>query len=153
MHLTAWITGEPRLMPVRIKPINLQTSSILLAAPTAAALYVQNVHVGSIALVRLEQDLRGGRAFFENVVVNCIYAPKRFPSYIRAGHADSERFFHAYRKLEGIDGIQAESIWTEKWQVIADLLRSDLQHQVLDKHLLDLGAQIRLRHKRAAILP
>ena len=140
-------------MPVRIKPINLQTSSILLAAPTAAALYVQNVHVGSIALVRLEQDLRGGRAFFENVVVNCIYAPKRFPSYIGAGHADAESFFHAYGELEGIDGIQAESIWTEKWQVIADLLRSDLQHQVLDKHLLDLGAQIRLRHKRAAILP
>ena len=82
MHLTAWITDEPRLMPVRIKPINLQTSSILLAAPTAAALYVQNVHVGSIALVRLEQDLRGGRAFFQNVVVNCIYGPKRFPSYI-----------------------------------------------------------------------
>jgi hypothetical protein len=28
-----------------------------------------------------------------------------------------------------------------------------LQHQVFDKHLLNLGAQIRLRHKRAAILP
>ena len=153
MHLTAWIADEPGLMPVRIQPVNLQTSSILLAAPTAATLYVQNVHVGSIALVRLEQDLCGGRAFFENVIVNCVYAPKRFPSYIRAGHADSERFFHAYRKLEGIDGIQAESIWTEKWQVIADLLRSNLQHQVFDKHLLNLGAQIRLRHKRAAILP
>ncbi len=140
-------------MPVPIQPVNLQTSSILLAAPTAATLYVQNVHVGSIAPVRLEQDLRRGRAFFENVIVNCVYGPKRFPSYIRAGHADSERFFHAYRELEGIDGIQAESIWTEKWQVIADLLRSNLQHQVFDKHLLNLGAQIRLRHKRAAILP
>src|SRR5260370_38147202 len=101
-------------MAVRIQPVNLQTSSILLAAPTAATLYVQNVHVGSIALVRLEQDLCGGRAVFENVIVDFVYAPKRFPRYIRAGHADSERFFHPYRKPEGIDGIQTASIWTEK---------------------------------------
>jgi hypothetical protein len=28
-----------------------------------------------------------------------------------------------------------------------------LQHQISDQHFLDLGAQIRLRHKRAGILP
>src|SRR2546430_4517960 len=113
-------------MPVRIQPVNLQTSSILLAAPTAATLYVQNVHVGSIALVRLEQDLCGGRAFFEDVIVNCVYAPERFPSYILAGHADYERFFLAYRQLEGIHGIQAASIWTEKEEGSPHLLSSNL---------------------------
>ena len=39
------------------------------------------------------------------------------------------------------------------FQVITDLLRSNLQHQIFDQHLFDLGAQIRLRHKRAGILP
>jgi hypothetical protein len=33
------------------------------------------------------------------------------------------------------------------------LLRSNLQHQIFDQHLLDLGPQILLRHKRAGILP
>jgi hypothetical protein len=48
---------------VRIKPVNLQTSSILLAAPTAATLYVQNVHVGSIAAVRLDRTYAAAARF------------------------------------------------------------------------------------------
>jgi hypothetical protein len=33
------------------------------------------------------------------------------------------------------------------------LFGSNLKHQIFDQHLLDLGTQIRLRHKRAGILP
>jgi hypothetical protein len=50
MNLTAWIADQPRLMPVRIQPVNLQTGSILLAAPAAATLNVENIHVGLVAL-------------------------------------------------------------------------------------------------------
>jgi hypothetical protein len=41
------------------------------------------------------RSLRRGAAFFEDVIVNRIYGPKRFPSYIRARHTDSKCFFHA----------------------------------------------------------
>jgi hypothetical protein len=47
MHLAIWIADEPCLMPVRIQPIDLETRAIFLAAPAAAALYVENVHVES----------------------------------------------------------------------------------------------------------
>jgi hypothetical protein len=47
VHLTIWITDEPCLMPISIQPINFETRAILLAAPAAAALYVENVHVES----------------------------------------------------------------------------------------------------------
>src|SRR5206468_6421313 len=48
VNLTAWIADQPRLMPMRIQPVNLQTSTILLAAPAAATLYVENIHVESM---------------------------------------------------------------------------------------------------------
>jgi hypothetical protein len=35
-------------MAMRIQPVNLQTGAILLAAPAAATLYVENVHVESM---------------------------------------------------------------------------------------------------------
>ena len=127
MNLTAWIADQPCLMPVRIQPVNLQTGSILLAAPAAAALNVENIHVDSAITCRPAQLSRGA-AFFEDVIVNRIYGPKRFASYIRARHTDSKCFFHADHQLERINGIQAQSVRTEKWQVIADLLRSNLQH-------------------------
>ena len=98
-------------------------------------------------------NLSSRPAFFEDIIVNRIHGPKRFPSYIRTGHTDSKCFFHAYHQLQRVNGIQAESIWAEKWQIIADLLRSNLQHQIFHKHLLDLDAQIGLRHKRGATLP
>jgi len=97
-------------------------------------------------------NLSSSRAFFENVIVNGIYSAKRFTSYVGTGHADSKCFFHAYHQLERVNRIEAESIWAKKWQIIADLLRSNLQHQIFHKHLLNLDAQIVLRHKRAAIL-
>src|SRR5260370_8043183 len=97
-------------MAVRIQPVNLQTSSILLAAPTAATLYVQNVHVGSIALVRLEQDLCGGRALFQNGNANCVSAPNRFPTYLPTGHAAAQRIFPPYPTLRSLHRIQAHSI-------------------------------------------
>ena len=147
MNLTAWVADQPRLMPMCIEPVNLETGAILLAAPATATLYVENVHVESMAPARRQHSLRGRRALFENVIVNCINSAKRFPSYIRTWHPDSKRFFHAHYQLERVDGIQAESLWTKKWQVIADLLRSHLQHQIFYKHLLDLGSQIVLRHK------
>ena len=36
-------------MPMRVQPIDLETGAIFLAAPAAAALYVENVHVDSAA--------------------------------------------------------------------------------------------------------
>ena len=104
--------------------------------------------------MRADYMVLGSRpAFFENVIVNGIDGSKRFTRYLRTGHADPKCFFHAYNQLERVDGIQAEAIWTEERQIITDLLRSNLQHQIFHKHLLDLDAQIGLRHKRGATLP
>ena len=85
--------------------------------------------------------------------MNRVYSPKRFPGYVGIWDAYAERLFHTHNQLQRVDGIEAESIRTKKRQLIADLLRSNLQHQVFDQHLFDLGTQIRFRHKRAGILP
>ena len=34
-------------MPVSVEPIDLETGAVFLAAPAAAALYIENVHVDS----------------------------------------------------------------------------------------------------------
>ena len=47
MHLTIRIANEPCLMPMSIQPIDLKTRAVFLAAPAAAALYVEDVHVES----------------------------------------------------------------------------------------------------------
>ncbi len=41
-----------------------------------------------------------------------------------------------------------EAVWAEKWEIVANLVGRGLQHQILDQHLLDAGAQIGLGHKR-----
>src|SRR5215470_8063029 len=99
------------------------------------------------------RHLRSRGALFENVIVNRIYSPKRFSRYVGIWNADTEGFFHTYNELQRVDGIKAEPIRSEERQVITDLFGSHLQHQIFDKHLLDLGPQIQLRHKRAGILP
>jgi len=38
-------------MPMSVQPIDLETRAILLAAPAAAALYVENVHMESATAV------------------------------------------------------------------------------------------------------
>ena len=96
--------------------------------------------------------LRSRGALFENVIVDRVYSPKCFSSYIGIWNTDAECLFHTHHQFQRVDGIKAQSIWTEKWQLITDLFRSNLQHQIFDQHLLDLGTQIRLRHKRAGIL-
>jgi hypothetical protein len=50
VNLTARVADQPCVMSVRIQPVNLQTSTILLAAPAAATLNVENIHVGLVAL-------------------------------------------------------------------------------------------------------
>ena len=45
MYLTIWIADQPCLMSVGVEPIDLETRAVFLAAPAAAALYVENVHV------------------------------------------------------------------------------------------------------------
>jgi hypothetical protein len=47
MDLTVRIANKARVVSMSVQPIDLQTSSILLAAPAAAALYVENIHVNS----------------------------------------------------------------------------------------------------------
>src|SRR6516162_8740788 len=97
--------------------------------------------------------LCSGSALFENVIVNRIYSSKRFSGYIGIWNTDTERLFHTHDQLQRVYGIKAQSIRTEKRQVIANLFGSDLKHQIFDQHLLDLGAQVRFRHKREGILP
>jgi len=97
--------------------------------------------------------LRSLGAFFEDVIVNRVYRSKRFSGYIGIWNAHAECLFHTHDQLQRVDGIKAQSIRTEKRQIITDLFGSNLQHQISDQHFFDLGAQIRLRHKRAGILP
>ncbi len=47
MNLTVWVADEPRLVPMSVQPIYFEAGAILLAAPAAAALYVENIHVDS----------------------------------------------------------------------------------------------------------
>ena len=54
LDLTAWIASQPCLMSMRIQPVDLKTGTILLAAPAAATLYVENVHIGLVALARAD---------------------------------------------------------------------------------------------------
>jgi len=77
MHLAIWIADQPCLMPVSVQPIDFETGAVLLAAPAAAALDVENVHVKSAAGRRCG-NLSSRAAFFENVIVNCIYCLERF---------------------------------------------------------------------------
>src|SRR5512132_4517200 len=111
MDLAVWIADQPCLMPVRVKPVNFKTGTIFLSAPAAATLCVENVHGGA----RLAH-LRGRGALFENVIVNCVYSPKRFPGYIGIWNAHAERLFHTHNQLQRVDGIKAQSIRTKKRQ-------------------------------------
>ena len=47
VHLAIRIADQPCLMLVSVQPIDLETRAVFLAAPAAAALYVENVHVES----------------------------------------------------------------------------------------------------------
>ena len=106
MHLTIRIADEPCSMPISVQPIDLQTSPILLAAPAAAALYVENVHVDPTA--RRRQSILGSCGpFFENVIVDCVYSPKRFSGHIRIWNTDAECLFHAHNQFQRVDGIKA----------------------------------------------
>jgi hypothetical protein len=124
---------------MRIQPIDLETGAIFLAAPAAAALYVENIHMepATTAVVAI---LSCRAAFFENVIVDRIYSLKRFPCDFRAWHTHSKCFFHADHQLERVDGIQTESIRAKKWKIVCNLFRGDLKHQVFYKHLFDAGA-------------
>ena len=50
MHLTVGIADQPCLMTVCVEPIDLEARAVFLAAPAAAALYVENVHVDSATI-------------------------------------------------------------------------------------------------------
>jgi hypothetical protein len=139
VYLTTWIAYEPCLMPVSVQPINLQTRAILLAAPTAAALYVENIHVDPAATA-ITATLSSGAAFFENVIVDRIYGLKRLAGYFRTWHADPKCFLHAYHQLERIDGIQTETVGSEKRKIVSDLFGGNLQHQIFYEHLFDTRA-------------
>ena len=128
MYLTIRIADEPCLMPMSVQPIDLETRAILLAAPAAAALRREcSRGIGNGCRHR---NLRSRAPFFENVIVDCVYGLKRFASDFRAWHTDPERFLHAHHQLERIDGIQTEPVGSEKWKIVSDLLRSNLQHQI-----------------------
>ena len=89
---------------------------------------------------------RGSRALLENVIVNRVHRPKRLGRDLGIRNADAKSFFHAHDEFERVDGIEAEAAWPEEWQVVPDLIRGSLQHQVLHQHFFDLGAKIGLGH-------
>src|SRR4029078_12189589 len=78
-------------------------------------------------------------ALFENVIVNRVYIPKGFSRDVGIWNADANRLFHTYNQLQRIARSAPQSIRTEKRELIADLFRRNLKHQVFDQHLLDLG--------------
>jgi hypothetical protein len=135
-------------MPVLIQPVDLEAGAILLAAPAAAALNVENIHVGSTITACVSLGLTNRSAFFENIIVNCIYSFERRPSDFRVWHADSKSLLHAHHQLERVDGIETESIGAEKGKIIPDLVWRRLQHQIFDEHLFDSGAQVSIGHKK-----
>ena len=91
--------------------------------------------------------LAGRATFFENIIVNRIYGSKRLASNFGAWHTHAEGLLHAYHQFERVDRVEAEAIRPEERKVIRDLIRSGLQHQIFDQHLLNTTAQIGLGHK------
>jgi len=96
--------------------------------------------------------LARGATFFENIIVDRIHGPKRFAGDLRTWHAYTECFLHAHNQFQRVDGIKTETIGAEQRKVVADLVRSCLQHQIFYQHLLDVSAQIDVGHKEVAIL-
>src|SRR5438094_9526666 len=101
----------------------------------------------AITIRWLRANLAGRATFFENIIVNRIYGSKRLASNFRAWHAHAEGFLHAYHQFERVDRVEAEAIRPEERKIICDLVRSGLQHQIFDQHLLNKSAQIRVGHK------
>ena len=90
---------------------------------------------------------RGGFAFFENVIVNRVHGPEGFRRDLGIRDADAKSLLHADHELKGIDGIETKATGSEKGEVIADLIRRRLKHQIFHQHFLDLGAEIGLGHR------
>jgi hypothetical protein len=76
-----------------------------------------------------------------------VNGPESLAGDLGVRHADSEGFFHTDYELKGIDGIKSEAAGAEKRQIVRDLIRGSLEHQIFDEHFLDLVAEIRLGHK------
>src|SRR5260370_20884394 len=91
-------------------------------------------------------------AFFENIIVDRIHGWKCFAGDLRTWHAYTECFLHAHNQFQRVDGIKTETIGAEQGKVVADLVRSRLQHQIFYQHLLDVSARIDVGHKEVAIL-
>src|SRR5437588_10761148 len=43
-NVTAWVTSEPRLMPMGVQPVHLETGAVFLTAPAAATFQEKEVH-------------------------------------------------------------------------------------------------------------
>src|SRR5260370_38336059 len=96
--------------------------------------------------------LARGATFFENIIVDRIHGPKYFAGDLRTRHAYTECFLHAHDQFERVDAIKTETIGPEQRKVVADSVRSSLQHQIFYHNFLDVSAQIGVGHKEAAIL-
>ena len=72
------------------------------------------------------------------------------PATSEFGDADAESLFHAHHQLERVDRVQAQTVRAEKRKVVSNLISRRLEHQILDQHFLNAGAEICFGHKRAA---
>lgn len=59
------------------------------------------------------------------------------------GNLKAVMFVQRDDQLEGVHGVQTETARPEERLVVANFLRSDLQHQVFDQQAFDLGFKIR----------
>jgi hypothetical protein len=82
-----------------------------------------------------------------NVGRNRIYADKCFSGNFGAWRSDAEVFLNAHGQLERIDRVESETLGTEERCIVTDILRRNLQHEVVDHHALNAGFEINFGHE------
>ena len=101
---------------------------------------------------RLGNPARGLSAGFsellDDVVVDGIHRREGDAGNLGIWHADAKCFLHADNKLQGINGIQSETVRAEERQIIRNLLPGCTEHQVRDQHFFYLLFQFFRRHRR-----
>ena len=62
----------------------------------------------------------------------------RFSRHGGIGNFESVGFVQGNDQLQGVHGIQTQAAGAEEGLVVADLVWSDLEHEILDQHAFDL---------------
>ena len=88
---------------------------------------------------------------FDDGVRYGVDALENFPGNFRIGNLESIRLVERDHQLQGIHRIQTHAARTKQRLVVADFLRADLEHEVLDHQpadvLFDCGCIIHCKIK------